>query len=377
MTDFGIGIIGCGNIAETYARLMSGFRGLRLLACADVVAERARALAERHGISAMSPETLLAAPDVDIVVNLTIPTEHFAVSRAALAAGKHVWTEKPFATRLDEAMALKALADERGLRIGSAPDTFLGGGHQQARSLLDQGRIGRVVSGSVAVLSHGMESWHPDPDFFFRPGGGPIFDLGPYYIASLVGLIGPIARVAGFGNSGSPSRTIGSGPRAGELVPVLTPTNLHALLEFRSGAVLSFSASWDVWAHRRAPIELYGETGTLILPDPNDFDGVVALAGEDGVLQDQEVAPHVLGIANQTHPKWGPFANYRGVGLADMGQAIRTGRPHRCSVELALHTVEVMVAILRSAETGQSIPIASDCARPAPLDDAAARGLMQ
>lgn len=377
MTDFGIGIVGCGNIAETYARLMSGFRGLRLMACADVLPDRAKALAERHGISALSPEALLTAREVDIVVNLTVPTEHFAVSRAALAAGKHVWTEKPFATRLDEAKALKALADERGLRIGSAPDTFLGGGHQQARSLLDQGRIGKVVSGSAAVLSHGMESWHPDPDFFFRPGGGPIFDLGPYYIASLVDLIGPIARVAGFGSAGSPSRTIGSGTRAGERVPVLTPTNLHALLEFRSGAIVSFSASWDVWAHRRAPIELYGETGSLILPDPNDFDGVVTLAGTDGELKDQEAMPHVLGIANQTHPKWGSFANYRGAGLAEMAEAIRTGRPHRCSVELALHTVEVMVAILQSAETGQSIPITSDCTRPAALDDAAARDLMR
>ena len=324
----------------------------------------------------MAPADLLASEEVDIVVNLTNPAEHFAVSRKAILAGKHVWTEKPLTLTLDEARELKDLAELRGLRLGAAPDTFLGGAHQQCRALLDQGRIGNVVSGSAAVLSHGMESWHPNPDFFFRPGGGPIFDLGPYYIASLVDLIGPISRVAAFGTSGSPTRTIGSGPRAGETIPVLTPTNVHSLLKFRSGAILTFSASWDVWAHRRAPIELYGETGSLLVPDPNDFDGTVALAGPDGILSDLPIEAHVLGIPNQTHPKWGAFANYRGAGLADMAAAIVARLPHRCSMEFALHTVEVMAGCLASSESGEVVDISSECARPAPLDDAAARELM-
>ncbi len=376
MRNFHVGIIGCGNIAETYARMIPGFRGLRLVACSDGLPDRAAGMADRYRIAALSTEALLASSEIDVIVNLTIPAEHFAVSQAALLAGKHVWTEKPLALSLREARTLKKLAEERGLRVGSAPDTFLGGGHQQARALLDQGKIGKVVSGCAAVLSHGMEGWHPNPDFFFRPGGGPIYDLGPYYIASLVDLIGPIARVAAFGSSGSPTRTIGSGPRTGEKVPVLTPTNVHAVLEFRGGAVISFSASWDVWAHRRTPIELYGEAGTLVLPDPNDFDGIVSLAGRDGILQDQPVLLHVLGVANQSHPKWGPFANYRGAGLAEMVAALDANRPHRCSMDLALHTVEVMAACLVSADSGRSVPVESDCLRPAPLSDAEARMLM-
>lgn len=376
MKPFGIGLIGCGNISETYARLIPLFRGLKLVACADRLPERAKAAASVWGVNALSPEALFASPDVDIIVNLTVPAEHFGVSRAALEAGKHVWTEKPLTLTVAEAKALQNLSEARSLRIGSAPDTFLGGAHQQARAVLDAGRVGHIVAGSAAVLTHGMEAWHPDPDFFFRPGGGPVFDLGPYYLASLVALLGPVRRVAALGTAPSTARTIGSGPRKGETVPVLTPTNIHALLEFRAGATITFSASWDVWANRRAPIELYGSEGTLILPDPNYFDGVVEWAGPDGVFHALPKTDHPFGQPNQPHETRGEAANYRAAGLADMAAAIREGRPHRCSLALASHVVEVMEACLTSGEQGTFVTLSSNCERPASLDDRAARDLV-
>ncbi len=367
MTDLTIGIIGCGNISDTYAALIPGFRGIRLLACADIDPTRADAKAAKWGIRSQSVESLLSDPAVDIIVNLTIPATHAEVSARALEAGKHVWTEKPLSTRLDDAKALVRLADARGLRLGSAPDTYLGGAHQQARAALDAGTIGRPVAGAVAVLSHGMEHWHPDPDFFFQPGGGPMLDLGPYYIASLVNLLGPVKQVGCMANAPSSHRTIGSGPRQGQKVPVDTPTNIHAVLEFQQGALVTLSASWDVWASKRHPIEIYGTEGSLFLPDPNDFDGTVALSGANREINALPPTDHPFGRANKSHAIYGPYADYRGAGLADMAAAIQAGRPHRASHERAFHALEVMLACLQSAEAAQFFPIASSCTRAEPL----------
>ena len=375
MSNLGIGIMGCGNISAAYLRLAPLFRGMEVRACADLNEAAAKERAEEFGIRAESVDGLLQADDIDIIVNLTIPAAHFAVSRTILEAGKHVYSEKPFVLSVEEGRELASLAASKGLRIGSAPDTFLGGSHQLARKLIDDGAIGTVTGGTCHVMSHGMEHWHPNPDFFFKPGAGPVLDIGPYYITNLIQLIGPVKRVAAISSVPSKVRTITSEPRRGETIEVETPTTIHALLEFHNGATVTLGASWDVWDHGHAPMELYGADGSMFVPDPNFFSGDVKVVhGEDGST-DTPTWDHPFGVANEAHGD-NQLANYRAAGLSDMAQAISEGRPHRCSMELALHAVEVMTAILKSGETGQFQSIETGCDRPAPLDIEAAKALM-
>lgn len=376
MDALGIGIIGCGNISTSYLRLATLFRGLQVRSVADVALETARDRGAEFGVRAQSVEDLLANPDIDMVINLTVPDAHFAVTKAILEAGKHAYSEKPLVLSLSDGLALRDLAAARGLSVGCAPDTFLGGAHQQARALLDEGAVGTITAGSAGVLNHGMEAWHPNPDFFFLPGGGPMLDLGPYYIANLINLLGPVRRVGALTSSATDTRTIGSDARKGEVIPVRTPTNIHALLEFASGATVNLSTSWDVWSHKRAHMELYGTEGTLYLPDPNFFGGVVEVGGKDGVIAAVPGWDHALGRPNQEHPKQGPLANYRMAGLADMAQAILAGRDARCSLDRALHGVEVMTACLLSGETGAFVTLQTTCTRPAALGIAEAAELL-
>lgn len=374
--DLGVGIIGCGNISDTYLRLAPLFRGIEIRACADRVMAAAEARGREFGVPAMTVDQLLASDDIAVVVNLTIPDAHYEVTRQALEAGKHVYSEKPFVLSVENGLRLKAIADERRLLVGSAPDTFLGGASQLARKLIDEGALGTVTSGTAHVMSHGMEGWHPNPDFFFRPGAGPVLDVGPYYVANLINLIGPVKRLAALANSASPTRTIGgAGPRRGETIPVLTPTTLHAVLEFANGAVVTLGASWDVWAHRHGHMELYGTEGTLFLPDPNWFGGTVELAGPDGRARPIDSAGHPFSVPNHGQPE-PSLANYRTAGLADMALALIEGREARCALERALHGIEVMTAILKSAETGAFVDLQTTCTRPAPLDAEAARALL-
>ena len=267
-------------------------------------------------------------------------------------------------------MLEKAKASD--LRIGSAPDTFLGGSHQLVRHLIDSGSVGKILSGTAVVQSHGAESWHPNPDFFYLPGAGPVLDIGPYYIANLVQLIGPVKEVMAMTSSGSDTRTIGNGPREGETVPVETPTTIHAILRFESGAQITLLTSWDVWSQSHSNMELYGEDGSLFIPDPNFFGGDVRFTKQ---------------AEEQTLPSWDhPFsinnfednekANYRGAGLSDMAIAIQEDRPHRCSAEFAHHVVDVMTSILEAGEKGEVVKIATSCERPEPLGGAAAKALM-
>lgn len=351
MTELGIGIIGCGNISLTYLKMIPLFSGMKLRAVADINPEAAQARAAEHGLRAETVEGLLAAEDVAVVVNLTIPEAHYPLTRRILEAGKHAYSEKPLALTLDQAIALRDLAGQRGLRVGSAPDTFLGGAHQLARAMIDEGRVGQVIGGTCHVMSRGMEHWHPNPDFFFQPGGGPVLDLGPYYIANLIQLLGPVRSVAAMTAASFPNRTIGNGPRHGEEVPVDTPTNIHALLEFDTGAIITLGASWDVWTSSHPNMELYGTKGTLQLPDPNYFGGVVRMSEEDGDLTPLTPGDHPFAQPNETRPDGRRQANYRAAGLADMVAAITQNRPHRCGIELAAHTVDVMMAILKAGET--------------------------
>lgn len=377
MSELGIGVIGCGNISAAYFRLAPLFRGLSMRACADVAPAAAEARAREFGVEAQSVEALLANPAVDVVINLTIPAAHFAVSRAALEAGKHVYSEKPFVLSLDEGLELKRIADGHGLRVGSAPDTFLGGAHQFARKLIDDGAIGTPTSATAFVMSFGMEHWHPNPDFFFLPGAGPILDLGPYYLADLFNLIGPVRRVAALTSAATPTRTIlAEGPRKGEKIPVKTPTTIHALLDFASGAQATLAASWDVAATRRRDIEIYGTDGALFVPDPNWFGGVVELTrGRSGKTEEAPQWDHPFGVPNDPRPN-GSFANYRTAGLADMAAAILEGRESRCSLERALHGIDVMTGILRSGETGGFVEMRTTCTRAEPLGPEAARALL-
>lgn len=376
MQELGVGIIGCGNISAAYLRLGPLFRALDMRAVADINMGAAGSRADEFNVRAETVDDLLAADDIDVIVNLTIPDAHFDVTRRILEAGKHAYSEKPFVLTLEQGETLRALCAAKNLRVGSAPDTFLGGAHQLARNILDAGSIGRVVAGTAHVMSGGMEHWHPNPDFFFLPGAGPMLDIGPYYVTNLIQLIGPVKRVAALATSASESRTILTpGPRQGEKIPVKTPTNIHALLEFEQGATITLSTSWDVRAHRHAPMELYGTEGSLFVPDPNFFGGNLKIATRDGTIS--KVAPwdHPFGIPNEGEGD-NARANYRTAGLADMAQGIATGRPHRCSLELALHAVDVMTSILRSGETGSFVDLSTTCDRPAALGDDSARDLL-
>ncbi len=376
MANLGIGIIGCGNISTSYLRLAPLFKGLEIRAVADVNMAAAEARAAEFGVRAQSVEDLLANKDVDMVINLTIPDAHYAVTRSILEAGKHAYSEKPLVLTLAEGTALRDLARAKGLSVGCAPDTFLGGAHQQARAILDEGRVGTITAGAAAVLNHGMEHWHPNPDFFFLPGAGPMLDLGPYYVANLINLLGPVARVGALTSSAQSERTIGNGDRLGQKVPVRTPTNIHALLEFHSGATITLSTSWDVWHHKRNHFELYGTEGSLYLPDPNFFGGEVEIGGKDGALTVVEPWDHPFSRVNQHH-NGRDLANYRTAGLADMAMATMEGRDARCALARALHGVDVMTACLKSGETGAFVTLTTTCTRPAALGPDAARALLR
>ena len=374
MSDLGIGILGAGNISTAYLRLIPSFRGLALRAIAGRGPDGAAAQAEAFGIRAMPADDLLAADDIDVVVNLTPPQAHFDLTRRALEAGKHVWSEKPFVLTLEQGETLREIAGARDLRVGSAPDTFLGGAHQLARRAVDEGRIGRVTGGSAHIMSRGMESWHPNPDFFFQPGAGPVLDVGPYYLTDLVQILGPVRSVAAMAGRAFDTRTIGKGPRAGETVPVDTPTDIHALLDFECGAQVTLSASWDVAAHRHPMLELYGTERSLYLPDPNFFGGDVTLAGGQG--EEALDWAHPFGAENVTDSRGTRRANWRGAGLAEMSAAIAEGRPHRAGLDLALHVVEVMTAILEAGERRDWVALTTTCERPAPLSPDEAGALL-
>lgn len=374
MVDIRVGIIGCGNISTAYLQLAPMFSGFRIVACADLRLDAAKAQALQFGIQLHSVESLLADPAIDLILNLTVPAAHFDVSSQILRAGKHVYSEKPYVLTLKEGEALQTIAMEKNLRIGSAPDTFLGGSHQSARQCVDDGTVGDIVGGSCYFQSHGMESWHPDPDFFFQPGGGPVLDMGAYYISNLVQLIGPVARVVAMAGTPSDVRTISSGPRAGETIAVNVDTSVRSILEFVNGAQVSFTASWDVRAHEHNCMELYGTHKTLYVPDPNRFGEVVRYSDGD---EETTIEPfEVARAANFEDIHGNTIANYRGIGLADMAAAIRENRPHRCSGELALHVIEVLTSILYSAESGQFVSLKTNCDRPEALNNDAARKLM-
>ena len=379
----GVGIIGCGNISWAYLKLSHLFKDIEVKAVADINMEAAKSRAAEFGVRALTVKELLKADDIDIVVNLTVPATHFKVSKQILDAGKHVYSEKPLTLSYKDALALQKYAAKKKLRVCSAPDTFLGASHQQARAAIDEGKIGKIVSGTCHFMGPGMEMWHPNPDFFFKPGGGPVLDMGPYYITNLINLVGPVKRVSAMLGTGRKERVINSqpkNPRNGEKLKVTTPTTYHALLEFANGAVITVGLSWDVWANKHQNMELYGQTGAMFVPDPNFFGGDVVLTGTDQKSAPIKAWDHPFGKNNwghansQTDVVW---ANYRCAGLADMAAAIRKKKLPRCDISLVAHVVEVMTAMLESGKNKKVITLKSTCKRPAPLGPDEARALMK
>jgi len=358
-----VGIIGAGNIARRYVEGISRFPQLSIIGCADLVQELSDSLASEAGITSYtSIEQLLADPAIDIVVNITPPVAHASVSTMALAAGKHVYVEKPIAATLADSADMVAAAERHGRLLGSAPDTFLGSAGQTVRAAIDAGVIGEPI-GAVAFIVHSQaETWHPDPSFLFRPGGGPALDLGPYYITTLVNSLGPIASVAGFTRIGAPVRTVTAPDRRVDSIEVTTPTHVAATLRFASGVLATVMMSFDVWDAHLPKIEIYGELGSLTVPDPNEFDGdvTVRLHGEDGWTSlDPVIKPTgEAGTAVQL---------LRGIGVADLAAAV-DGAPHRASAALASHVLEVLEAIQLSSDTNTVVAIDSRVERPAPQE---------
>ncbi|MFN8519291.1 MAG: Gfo/Idh/MocA family oxidoreductase [Chloroflexota bacterium] len=351
-----VGVIGCGNISRAYATKLAALPDLDLVACADLDPSRARALADEFGVpQVLTPGELLARSDVDVVLNLTVPGAHADVSEAALQAGKHCYSEKPLALDVATGTRLVGRARDAGLRLGCAPDTFLGAGLQACRALIDAGAIGTPLAANAFFQGSGPESWHPDPGMFYRRGAGPMFDMGPYYVTALVALLGPVQRVSGMARISRARREITSQPLAGTWIDVEVPTHVAGVLEHESGPVATLVTSFDVHASRYRFLEVYGSQGTLAVPDPNTFGGPVQLRRAG----DADWADVPLRHANAEQS--------RGLGLADMVRAQRSGRPHRASGELALHVLEVMERILAAAETGEHQTVASRVERPAPL----------
>ena len=332
-----VGVIGCGNISAAYLKAAKTFPILDIVALSDVNLAAAEARGAEFGIPAKPVEAVLANSAIEIILNLTVPKAHVEVGLKAIAAGKHVHSEKPLGVTLAEARTLVDAASAKSLRLGSAPDTFLGGSHQTARQCVDDGLIGRPVGGTAFFMCPGHERWHPNPGFYYLTGGGPMLDMGPYYITDLVNLLGPVASVSGVATRTRDERVVTSEPLQGTRVPVEVATHVTGSLLFESGAAVSMTMSFDVARHRHAPIELYGEKGSLIVPDPNYFGGKVEVATAS---EDWREIPVEHAYAD---------GNYRILGLADMAQAIRQGRPHRASGELAFHVLEVMEAFQTSS----------------------------
>lgn len=353
-----VGVIGTGNISSIYLESPQKFDILNIAAVADIDMSRAQAQAEKYGVpKACSPEELLADPSIEIVINLTVPLAHGDVALQALEAGKHVYNEKPLAYDQAQAKAMLALAKKKKRLVGGAPDTFLGGGLQTCRALIDAGEIGTPVYVHGQMLSRGMESWHPNPNFFFQPGGGPMFDMGPYYLTAMIALLGPATAVSGSTRIVHPERTITSQPLNGTKIQVNTPTTIMGLIDFANGAIGTLATSFDVSEGYAIGLTIHGTKAVLQVPDPNGFGGPVRIKRADSNEFVEVPIAH----------RWNE--NSRGIGVADMAYAIRNKRPHRASGDQANHALEMMHAFHTSAKTGRRITLKSKCKQPAPLPE--------
>ena len=364
-----IAMIGVGNISGIYLKnITQTFKEIELIGVCDLVRERAEKAQADYGIPKIY-ETMhdaFADPEVDIVLNLTRPYEHYGVSKAALLAGKHVYSEKPLGADLEEGKELLKIATEKGLLLGGAPDTFLGAGIQTCRRLIDDGYIGTPIGSAAFMICHGHESWHPDPEFYYKRGGGPMFDMGPYYLTAMINLMGGVERVVSASKASFPTRMITSEPLSGTVVDVDVNTYIAGTVQYESGAIGTIFTTFDVYytGAKNNYIEIYGSEGTLFVPDPNCFSGKIELyRPEEGTIKEM---PMMYG-----YPE-----NSRGLGLADMAKAIRTGREARCDVQQTSHVLEVMCGFATSAETGGWVDITTDYHRAAPMVKPEIKGIL-
>jgi len=351
-----VGVIGAGNISGIYLEVGQTFEILKITAIADQIRERAQNQAELYEIPhALSKSEMLEDPSIELILNLTTPDAHAEIAFQALNAGKSVYNEKPLAISQEDGPKILALAQQKGLLVGGAPDTFLGGGLQTCRKIIDDGTIGSPIAATAFMMCHGHESWHPAPEFFYKEGGGPMFDMGPYYLTALVSLMGPVKRVTGSARASFPTRTITSEPLNGQLITVDVPTHAAGILDFASEAIATIVTSFDVWAHNLPCIEIYGTDGSLSVPDPNTFGGPVKVRRRG--MNSWSELPLTHGYAE----------NSRSLGLADLAYALRSGRPQRASGEMCNHILDIMHAIHDASNQGRHIEVTSTCTQPAPL----------
>ena len=371
-----VGIVGAGYISDIYlTNLTTRFDNVEVVAVADTIVERARDRATTYGVRGVTVDELLADPGIELIVNLTIPLAHAEVALAAVRAGKSVYNEKPLTAAREDGRELLRLARENGVLVGGAPDTFLGGGLQTGRKLLDDGAIGRPIAASATMFTRGHERWHPDPAFYYQPGAGPMFDMGPYYLTALVSLLGPVRRVGSTTGVSFPERTITSAPKRGETIVVNTPTHIAAALDFENGAIATIVTSFDLYDTVHSSLVLYGSEGTLRLPDPNTFGGTVSLLQDETADSLRQPRPGDADSgARPAAPTWrevplshGSTDNSRGLGVADLARAIRGEGPARASGDLAYHVLDIMHATLESSERGAHVMIESTVERPAAL----------
>lgn len=358
MDKLRIGMVGIGKISGIYLQNLTGMFAERVIlsAVTDMIPERAAKAAEEYHIRHVrEPDELIHSPEVDIILNITQPQNHFQVALSAVKAGKHVYDEKPFCAKREEAEEVIKTAVANNVRVGGAPDTFLGAGIQTCRKLLDDGWIGIPVAATAFMMNHGHEHWHPDPEFYYKVGGGPMFDMGPYYLTALINLLGPITRISGSAKMGLKTRTITSEPLKGKVIKVEVPTHIAGVLDFASGAVGTIITSFEVYSHTLPFIEIYGTQGTLRVPDPNTFGGPVLV--KRGWEENWSEVPLL-----KDYPE-----NSRGLGIIDMAQGISQGRPHRASGELVYHVLDVMHGIHDASASGAYYEVKSTCKRPDPI----------
>lgn len=363
MNSLRVGIIGAGNISGIYCDNLTKFPSTELVAIADIDEARAKAQAEKHGIRSLSVDELIASSDVDLILNITIPKVHGEVAIKALQAGKHVYNEKPLAICREDCQTMLALAEEKGLRVGCAPDTFLGAAHQRVRKLLDDGAIGVPVAVHGYMTSRGVESWHPNPEFFYKPGAGPMLDMGPYYLTAFVNMFGPIQRLASMTRTTFAERTITSEPLKGGIIKVETPTTFVTALQFEGGVVGQLTTTFDSHSFPGQPnIVVYGSEGTMVVPDPNSFNGWNEASSKITIRRgngDEELFISDL-----------PFKdNSRGLGILDIAHAIEEGRDHRASGALAFHVLDTMLAAIESSDESRFITPSTQPARPAVIGE--------